>query len=179
MLLVYLLILTSSQVILAKVEHSTRLDQDDQKCSCSLISLNRNTQQPNELLDLTHEIVLANPMKTISDLSRCELDCRLEFVRYLNYPELVASEDNTVRFEISQSAQGSSKICALLDRTEAAPGIEVLIQIEKLNSDLFRKYISLGRLCCQRLGFFCLDRRFIYVKLFNKTHSKKVMYMRN
>lgn len=125
-------------------------DDDEQLCRCSLVNIGKaNNQQPTRLLDLSVEET--NPMKTISDLVQCEIGCRIQFSKYFNLPEIAEVDQDVTNIELSNYEQASNKLCKLVNRTELAPGINVLISIEKMDSDSFRKYINLGRVCCQRL----------------------------
>lgn len=124
--------------------------QPEQLCRCKLVMI-ENGDISTQLLDLTSDLDVINPMRSIADLTECEIDCRRQFSKFFNSNLLMDTENDHLPIELNSIPQATDKVCVLLGRESSSPGQTVLIEISKFgNGLLFSKLINLSKICCHR-----------------------------
>lgn len=119
----------------------------EQLCSCSILSFDETRSTYELILDLSPRLEI-NPMKSISDLTKCELDCRLELDSF--FGSTIFTNVQIQNLDLNEIPEASNKICKLIDHKVSPPGVILFIQIRDINSQKFNKLLHLNRVCCQR-----------------------------
>ncbi|CAF0853486.1 unnamed protein product [Brachionus calyciflorus] len=117
------------------------------QCDCSIITVNENNIEES-IKDFSQEISL-NDMNKIELLNKCETDCRKQLSTFLAHSPIENLGSSS--YNIDNIPNSSDKLCSLLNKASARPGLKTFLKIQNLNSDLpYSKLIQLGNLCCNR-----------------------------
>ncbi len=121
-------------------------------CSCSLVSVLKDTKDQSVLLvDLTLPQI-SSSLSVIKALHDCEVACRYAQADYLHLQDL---NNTLLRPVISQSRPSADKVCSLLRQKSSKSDnssliADIYIHFSHNANKAFRKSLPLGRVCCDR-----------------------------
>ncbi len=119
--------------------------RSENQCTC-LIKLTG----VNNPIDLSGKLPVQENLDSIDSLTECEMNCRKESKKYLNFSNNLENMD-LINFNINSVKESANILCkSIVGEELKSPGSNVNIKIKGKRNNKFIKDIFMGKLCCNQ-----------------------------